>query len=206
MTIMSVREVTPLPNRAEEAQSRVTEGAEIMRNNGANAWATKVIVGDRVGDFDIYAAYPNFSSGAKAFQAFSKDTAMITLMKKAQTDQAANMNGPWIGRLTYGSALTTPAPISVHRDYHMPRSNMAAVMELCPQLDKLMTASNVSLAVGNIIHGSDHEMMRVIYRFQSLDHWGETLDNMVSNEEFVSLVLKADELGTLKKSRVLQNL
>jgi len=55
-------------------------------------------------------------------------------------------------------------------------------------------------------HGSDHEMMLVIYRFQSLDHWGEILDNMVLNEEFVSLVLKADELGTLRKSRVLQNL
>jgi hypothetical protein len=49
-------------------------------------------------------------------------------------------------------------------------------------------------------------MMLVIYRFQSLDHWGEILDNMVLNEEFVSLVLKADELGTLRKSRVLQNL
>ena len=127
-------------------------------------------------------------------------------MSKAQSDQAANMNGPWIGRLTYGSPASTPTPISVHRDYRMPRSNMASVMALCPQLDKLMSSHNVSLAVGNVIHGSDHEMMRVIYRFKSLDHWGETLDKMVTNDEFVSLVMKADELGTLEKSRVLQNL
>jgi len=206
MTIMSVREVSPLPGRAQEAQSRVHEGVEIMRSHGANAWATKVIVGDRVSDFDIYAAYPNFSAGAKAFQAFSNDPNMIKLMSKAQSDQAANMNGPWIGRLTYGSPASTPTPISVHRDYRMPRSNMASVMALCPQLDKLMSSHNVSLAVGNVIHGSDHEMMRVIYRFKSLDHWGETLDKMVTNDEFVSLVMKADELGTLEKSRVLQNL
>ena len=62
------------------------------------------------------------------------------------------------------------------------------------------------MAIGQVIHGEDHEMMRVIYRFKSMDHWGETLDHMSVNEEFVSLVMKADELGTLKKSRVLQTI
>jgi hypothetical protein len=36
-----------------------------------------------------------------------------------------------------------------------------------------------------------------------MDHWGESLDKMVENAEFQSLVTKANELGTLKTSRIL---
>ena len=116
------------------------------------------------------------------------------------------MRGPWVGRLIFGEPASAPRPISVHRDYQMARSNMPAIMELAPQLNKLMGSKDVDVAIGQVIHGEDHEMMRVIYRFLSMDHWGETLDHMSANEEFISLVMKADELGTLKKSRVLQTI
>lgn len=208
MTVMSVREITPLPGGAEEAEARCKEAAKIMTKHGARAWVTRIVAGDRsgAGAMDIYGAYPNFAAGAKSLQLFSADPDMIALRNKAQTNQVADMKGPWVGRLIYGSPASTPKPISVHRDYHMSRSNMPAVMELAPQLDKLMSSQDVDVAFGQVIHGEDHEMMRVIYRFNSLDHWGETLDVMSINEEFVSLVMKADELGTLKKSRVVQTI
>lgn len=208
MTVISVREITPLPGCAEEATARIKHAASIMSKHGANAWVARVVAGDRAGpgDLDIYGAYPTFAAGAKALQAFSADPDMIALREKIQTNQVANMRGPWVGRLIFGNPASAPRPISVHRDYQMARSNMPAVMELAPQLEKLMATKDVDVAIGQVIHGEDHEMMRVIYRFTSLDHWGETLDHMSTNEEFVSLVMKADDLGTLKKSRVLQTI
>jgi len=208
MTIISVREVSPLPGGAEETEERCKQAVTIMTKHGARAWAARVVAGDRsgAGDMDVYGAYPTFSAGAKSFQAFSADPDMVALRKKAQTDQVADVRGPWVGRLIFGEPASAPRPISVHRDYQMARSNMPAVMELAPQLNKLMGSKDVDVAIGQVIHGEDHEMMRVIYRFLSLDHWGETLDHMSANEEFISLVMKADELGTLKKSRVLQTI
>ena len=208
MTIISVREVSPLPGGAEETEERCKQAVTIMTKHGARAWAARVIAGDRsgAGALDVYGAYPTFSDGAKSFQAFSADPDMVALRKKAQTDQVADMRGPWVGRLIFGEPASAPRPISVHRDYQMARSNMPAVMELAPQLNKLMGSKDVDVAIGQVIHGEDHEMMRVIYRFLSMDHWGETLDHMSANEEFISLVMKADELGTLKKSRVLQTI
>lgn len=208
MTIISVREASPLPGGAEETEARCKQAVTIMTKHGARAWAARVIAGDRsgAGALDVYGAYPTFSDGAKSFQAFSADPDMVALRKKAQTDQVADMRGPWVGRLIFGEPASAPRPISVHRDYQMARSNMPAVMELAPQLNKLMGSKDVDVAIGQVIHGEDHEMMRVIYRFLSMDHWGETLDHMSANEEFISLVMKADELGTLKKSRVLQTI
>ncbi|MGY8984953.1 MAG: hypothetical protein ACKVHG_10235 [Sphingomonadales bacterium] len=208
MTIISVREVSPLPGGAEETEERCKQAVTIMTKHGARAWAARVIAGDRsgAGALDVYGAYPTFSDGAKSFQAFSADPDMVALRKKAQTDQVADVRGPWVGRLIFGEPASAPRPISVHRDYQMARSNMPAVMELAPQLNKLMGSKDVDVAIGQVIHGEDHEMMRVIYRFLSMDHWGETLDHMSANEEFISLVMKADELGTLKKSRVLQTI
>ena len=208
MTIISVREASPLPGGAEETEERCKQAVTIMTKHGARAWAARVIAGDRsgAGALDVYGAYPTFSAGAKSFQAFSADPDMVALRKKAQTDQVADMRGPCVGRLIFGEPASAPRPISVHRDYQMARSNMPAVMELAPQLNKLMGSKDVDVAIGQVIHGEDHEMMRVIYRFLSMDHWGETLDHMSANEEFISLVMKADEKGTLKKSRVLQTI
>jgi hypothetical protein len=66
-----------------------------------------------------------------------------------------------------------------------------------------MQPLGVDVAVGIPIMGSDHELMRVIYRFSSMGHWGQSVDAMVENKEFSALVEKANSYGTLKTSRLL---
>ena len=85
----------------------------------------------------------------------------------------------------------------------MPRTNLSAAMELAPELDKLMGPLGVDVAVGVPVMGSDHEMMRVIYRFSSMGHWGKSVDSMVENKEFSALVEKANSYGTLRTSRMI---
>lgn len=46
-------------------------------------------------------------------------------------------------------------------------------------------------------------MMRVVYRFKDLEHWGNSVDAVANNPDFSALVEKANEIGMLTKSRVL---
>ena len=85
----------------------------------------------------------------------------------------------------------------------MPRKNMASALALAPELDKIMQTQDVSIGIGVPIVADDHEMMGVVYRFNSMEHWGKAVDAMVENQEFVSIVEKANSLGTLKSSRIL---
>ena len=85
----------------------------------------------------------------------------------------------------------------------MPRKNMASALALAPELDKIMQTQDVSIGIGVPIVADDHETMGVVYRFNSMEHWGEAVDAMVENQEFVSIVEKANALGTLKSSRIL---
>ena len=74
---------------------------------------------------------------------------------------------------------------------------------MAPELDALMKTVDVSIGVVVPVISSDHEMMAVTYRFSSIDHWGSALDKMVENKDFQNLVTKANEIGTLKMTRIM---
>jgi len=204
MTAISVREITPIAGKTDVLKSRILRAVNIMSRHGANAWATQVLAGEGAGDFHIYGGYKNFTDAAKAFTSFSKDSEMLAVQQERETDQAGHMRGPWIGRLMFGSPTTgTDMPISVHRDFHMPRSSIPAVMELAPKFANALEPMGVEMAIGVQLMGHDHEMVRSIYRFSSIEHWGDGVDKMLSNEELQSLFKQAGELGTLKTSRMM---
>ena len=47
------------------------------------------------------------------------------------------------------------------------------------------------------------EMMAVVYRVHSMDHYDESVDTMVDNKVFQSLVAKGNEFDTLKTTRIM---
>ena len=59
------------------------------------------------------------------------------------------------------------------------------------------------MGVGVPLFAGDHQMMRVVYRFKDLEHWGNSVDAVANNPDFSALVEKANEIGMLTKSRVL---
>ncbi len=72
-------------------------------------------------------------------------------------------------------------------------------------LHRASDTESILVSVGTVVPMAvkDHEEMFVVYRFHSIDHWGESVDKMVDNEEFQSLVAKGNELGTLKSTRIM---
>ena len=61
-----------------------------------------------------------------------------------------------------------------------------------------MKLHDLDVAVGVPLLGPDHELMRVVYRFASVEHWGKSVDAMGQDKAFLTLVEKANSLGTLK--------
>tara|TARA_B100001057_G_scaffold31985_1_gene29057 strand:- start:529 stop:1149 length:621 start_codon:yes stop_codon:yes gene_type:complete len=206
VNVVSIREVTPEVGKEKLAELRFKRGSEILAKHGATTRLWKVIVGQGVGDLVLMSMYESFSKGATAFQSFSGDPEMSTLMDERSASPAGELRGPELFRMAYGAPTSPPRPILVQRMYHMPRKNLAQAMELAPELDDLTKSLDVSIGVGLPMLASDHETMGVVYRFNSLEHWGTSVDSMSQNPEFAALVEKANNLGAIKSSRMLMNI
>ena len=123
-------------------------------------------------------------------------------MQKRGADPAGEIEGPWIGRMIHGAPKGIK-PVIMHRDYHAPRSAIPEIMKLAPSVDELMATVDVEVGIGVPMVKDDHEMVRLVYRFNSMDHWGEVADQMITDERFMALVDAGHKLGRLTSSRIL---
>jgi hypothetical protein len=123
-------------------------------------------------------------------------------MQKRGADPAGEIEGPWIGRMIHGAPKGIK-PVIMHRDYHAARSAIPGIMKLAPSVDELMATVDVEVGIGVPMVKDDHEMVRLVYRFNSMDHWGEVADQMITDERFMALVDAGHKLGTLTSSRIL---
>ena len=85
----------------------------------------------------------------------------------------------------------------------MPRENVPKAMEMMPRLEKIIESLDIGVMAGVPLIASDHEMAMVIYYFNDLEHWGNSVDKMIASPDFQALVSDANELGTLTCSRLL---
>ena len=174
-----------------------------MERHGAKSGLFKVVAGDGSGRFDLMNWYDTVEAGATAFEAFGADEDFQKVMHLRAVDPVGEVVGPWIGRMIFGNAPKGSKPVVVHRDYHTPRSAVQKALELAPELQNLMESLGVEVGIGMPIMKDDHEMLRIVYRFDSMVHWGQSVDKMVTDERFLGIVNAAHEAATLKSSRML---
>ena len=74
-------------------------------------------------------------------------------------------------------------------------------MELAPKLGALMTAIDVEVGIGVPMMKDDHEMLRVVYRFNPMTRWGQSLDKMIADDRIVSSSTKQMKLQRFKNHR-----
>ena len=203
MTVVSVREVTPHVGKEKLVESRMRRAEALIAKHGAHTRMYKTVVGQGVGDYLLFSMYESFSTATKSFQSFSADPDMTTLMEERSASPSADIKGPDVYRIAFGKPSDPPKSLLVQRMYHMPRKNQASALELAPELDALMTSQDVNVGFVVPIATADHEMLTVVYGFNSMDHYGEVLDAMVEDPKFAALVEKANTFGSIKSSRVI---
>ena len=203
MTVVSVREVTPHIGKEKLVEGRMRRAEAIIAKHGAHTRMYKTVVGQGVGDYLLFSMYESFSSATKSFQSFSADADMTALMEERSSSPSADIKGPDVYRMAYGKPSNPPKSLLVQRMYHISRKNQGSAIELAPELDELMKGRDVNVGFAVPIATADHEMLTVVYGFNSMDHYGEVLDSMVEDKKFVSLVEKANTFGSIKSSRVI---
>lgn len=205
MSYTSGREFTPYDGKGEVLEERLKKRVSTMSRHGSNSSLFKVILGDRAGDYEVYNWYENVSAGVKAMTSYSNDPDMLAIQAMRAADPIAEIRGPWLGRVIHNSTVfdAEAGMVNVHRDYAVARSDVPKMMELVPDLQKITDSLSAELAVGVPFVAENHQMMRVVYRFKDLAHWGESVDSIANNSDFISLVQKANEIGVLSHSRVL---
>ncbi len=202
MSFVSIREVTPHTGKEIILRERLQKISAVMEEHGAKSGLYSVVAGDGAGRFDLQNWYPTLKAAVTSFQAYGADPAYQEVMKIRAADPVGEVEGPWIGRMIYGAPKGLK-PVVMHRDYHATRSALPQILDLAPKLEELMASVDVEVGIGVPMVSGDHEMVRIVYRFNSMDHWGETADQMVSDERFRLLVDQGHKLGTLKNSRIL---
>ena len=171
MTVVSVREVTPHIGKEKLVEGRMRRAEAIIAKHGAHTRMYKTVVGQGVGDYLLFSMYESFSSATKSFQSFSADADMTALMEERSASPSADIKGPDVYRMAYGKPSNPPKSLLVQRMYHMPRKNQASALELAPELDALMTSQDVNVGFAVPIATADHEMLTVVYGFNSMDHY-----------------------------------
>ena len=179
MSYVSIREVTPLRGKDMILEERMKQISEIMGKHGAKSALYKVVAGDGAGRYDLQNWYSSLEEGANSFQSYGADPDYQAMMHKRAIDPVADVSGPWIGRMIYGAPKGIK-PVVVHRDYHAPRKAIAKALELAPELDGLMSEIDVEIGIGVPLMKDDHEMLRAVYRFNSMTHWGQSVDKMIT--------------------------
>ena len=203
MTVVSVREVTPHIGKEKLVEGRMRRAEAIIAKHGAHTRMYKTVVGQGVGDYLLFSMYESFSSATKSFQSFSADADMTALMEERSASPSADIKGPDVYRMAYGKPSNPPKSLLVQRMYHISRKNQGSAIGLAPELDELMKGRDVNVGFAVPIATADHEMLTVVYGFNSMDHYGEVLDSMVEDKKFVALVEKANTFGSIKSSRVI---
>ena len=206
MSYTAVREFTPYDGKDTVLEARLKRAVGAMGNHGANSMLFKVIIGDRAGDYEIYNWYETVGAGARAMKGFMTDPEMMAVNAERAADPVAEMRGPWVGRVIHNNTKGDARMVSVHRDYAVSRGDVPKMMELVPELQTITDDLNAELGVGVPLFAENHQMMRVVYRFKDLEHWGDSVDKIANDTNFVSLVEKANTIGALTQSRVLMKL
>ena len=203
MKVISVREMSPSAGKETLMEERLRRASGVMARHGAVSRIFKIGAGAGAGNYLLMNLFNSFSEGMTSFQKYSADPELEKLFMERAANPAGDIMGPDLYRSVYGDPPAKPATILINRAYHVPRGKVQDMLAMAPELESLFKKVDVSIGVVMPVIAANNEMMGITYRFTSMDHMGTALDTMVENQDFQNLITKANEVGTLKMSRVL---
>ena len=203
MKIISVREMSPSAGKETLMEERLRRASGVMARHGAVSRIFKIGAGAGAGNYLLMNLFNSFSEGMTSFQKYSADPELEKLFMERAANPAGDIMGPDLYRSVYGDPPAKPATILINRAYHVPRGKVQDMLAMAPELEALFKKVDVSIGVVMPVIAANNEMMGITYRFTSMDHMGTALDTMVENQDFQNLITKANEVGTLKMSRVI---
>ena len=202
MTVISKRVFRLVSGKAALGHSRIKRLSEILVRVGGRVRACNVAWGDGARDVHLYGVFQNMEAGAKAFAAMVEDPEGVKLRAESEKEPASEWEGPEVWRAVFGEPQPD-FPVMLQREYQMDRRNLKRAVELLPDVQALQPDRPI-IAVVPVISGDMGRFM-VGYYATSLIDLGERIDRIGFSEAFQAIAVRAAELGTLTKARVIVN-
>lgn len=200
---ISRRIARPHPGKIDLVMERTHQLAGILSRHGATTRISRVVAGAGAGDIHVYARYDTMAAGTGANVAMMNDPAYKKLMADRGANPAADVTGPEVFRSIWGE-MNPSDTVRMQRTYAMQRSNMKAAIGLLEEIGTLMKGEPVTVMAGIPVLASRMDTMTVVYGFADMHAFGDGVDRIGMSPEFQDIVTRADEVGTLFESRVLQ--
>ncbi len=201
MSVISLRRITPKIGQSELALERVRAMGGIMASNGARVRVGRGVGGEGAGDLHLYANLENFEALGKLTARMATDPSRAKLLHERELNPAGSIIGPEVYRTVYGE-VAPEYPVVMQREYQIARANMAAAVEILPDIEVLSKDHDTKIMAAVPVIADDIGRLIVIYYFKSFEDLGVVIDSVGMSEAFQKIVIRANELGTLTKSRV----
>lgn len=201
MFVVSRRVLVPKEGKEAVVIDRSRRHVAAMNRLGAQARATKVIMGADTGHIEVFARYNDFKHGIGAFQSFAGDAEMVALRAEQDDHPAADVHGPYVYRYIFGEPSTKT--VLVQRSYRVSRDKLPAAIELLPEA-KAAVGPDTAMTAAVPVFAPEMDHLIITYGVDDLDHLGVVMDEFAMAPAFQAVVGKAGALGTLIQARVLQ--
>ena len=201
MSVIAYTIVKPQPGRRELAEDRVRRAGAIYAKHGAEVKLSRVIACPYTNCLTAQRKYDSFSASAKALGALAGDDELSQLQNEREADPAGEiLVGREILRVVYGSSAWDTHPVSHLRVYEVNKNHLADALALLPEVEQMVAPSGVNVIGLVPVTGDNMSTMTVAYQLKSVDHWGEVLDTVGTSPEFLSIIARAAEYGTIRMS------
>ena len=201
MTVISARHVIPKTGRTDLALERARAYCGIMARCGARPRLGKVYAGAGAGQLRIYGGYDSFTHASQVAEKILADPAALKIMHEREMNPAGDIVGPLVARRIYGTP-STEYSIALQREWQMPRANIGEAVEMMPEIEAMGKEMDVKLTSVAPVIADELDRIIVSYWFKSMEALGNGIDNVGMSEEYQAAVMKASELGTLLRSRI----
>ncbi len=201
MSVISVRQIIPVTGKTDLATERARAYCGIMARCGARTRLGKVVAGAGAGQLRIFGAVENFTHASQVSEKLASDPAALKLMQERELNPAGEVIGPFVARRIYG---TSPSEYSIalQREWQMPRANLSKAIEMMPEIEAMGGATDFKLTAVTPAIADGLDRFVISYWFKSMEALGDGMDSVGMSDEYQSIVMRASELGTLSRSRV----
>jgi hypothetical protein len=201
MTVIAITLAMPHIGKRQAAEDRARQLGAIYSRHGASVKVANVVSGLNAGCIAVIRGYEDFRTASKALEAISSDPEHIEFWREREVNPSADIViARDIVRSIFGEGKWETHPVSLIRQYDLARNKVEDAIKILAEGAKIVSEADVNI-VGLIpVTSENMSSLSASYQFRSVEHLGEALDTVSTNEEFQALVAKAAELGTLRSA------
>lgn len=195
--------VKPRDGQAQGVEKRLKAYAAVGNAHGFDVRVSRIIDGPTAGCMALTMAISTMGAAMKARANLVADPKWVALEKEREASPIADrIGGTNIVRFVSGAPDSANYPVGLHRIYQMSRANLPELLKIGEDVRKIAAGQDMNLALGTPVVGDNMSRFIVVYQARSLEHLGESIDNVVVMPEYQEILVRTAGLATISTASI----